>query len=187
MQRVIRRFLAHLCARIAELGPKTIVDLGCGEGVVAREVRRILPGVHYLGIDASGEAIRIARAANPGFEFREGDILDRRAEYPVADLALCLEVLEHLEQPELALERIAAASSDFVVLSVPWEPYFRLGNLLRGKYLGTWGNHPEHVQQFSPGKLRDLLGRHFSSVGVETCFPWLIASARKRGEGAAGG
>ena len=187
MRRAIRRFLDHLCARIAEIGPKTIVDLGCGEGVVAGEIRRVLPGVRYLGIDASGEAIRMARAANPGFEFHQGDILDGRAEYPVADLALCVEVLEHLEQPEWALERIAAASSDHVVLSVPWEPYFRLGNLLRGRYLATWGNHPEHVQQFSPGKLRDLLGRHFSSVAVDTCFPWLIASARKRGEGAAGG
>ena len=82
----------------------------------------------------------------------------------------------------LALERIAAATSDYVVVSVPWEPYFRLGNLLRGKYLTNWGNHPEHVQQFSPESLRDLLTRHFAFVAIDTCFPWLLAVARKQGD-----
>lgn len=181
MRKVIRRFLDHLCARIVEIGPKTIIDLGCGEGVVAGEICRVLPAVRYVGIDASGEAIRMARESNPGVEFREGDILDGHPAGTAAELALCVEVLEHLDHPDLALERIAAVSSDYVVVSVPWEPYFRLGNLFRGKYLKNWGNHPEHVQQFSPGSLRDLLTRHFSSVGVDTCFPWLIAVARRRG------
>ena len=49
--------------------------------------------------------------------------------YPIADRSVhcvvCFEVLEHLDQPDLALGRIAAASSDYVVVSVPWEPYFR--------------------------------------------------------------
>ena len=166
MRKVIRRFLDHLCARIVEIRPKTIIDLGCGEGVVAAEICRLLPAVRYVGIDASCEAIRMARASNPGVEFHEGDILDGHPAGTAADLAL---------------ERIAAVSSDYVVVSVPWEPYFRLGNLFRGKYLKNWGNHPEHVQQFSPGSLRDLLTRHFSSVGVDTCFPWLIAVARRRG------
>jgi SAM-dependent methyltransferase len=181
MRKVIRRFLDHLCARIVEIRPKTIVDLGCGEGVVAGEISRVLPDVRYVGIDASGEAIRTARASNPSFEFHQGDILDGYPPGAVADLALCVEVVEHLDQPDLALERIAAATSDYVVVSVLWEPYFRLGNLLRGKYLATWGNHPEHVQQFSPGSLRDLVNRHFSSVDIDTRFPWLIAVARKRG------
>jgi SAM-dependent methyltransferase len=181
MRKVIRRFLDRLCARIVEIRPKTIIDLGCGEGVVAAEICRLLPAVRYVGIDASGEAIRMARASNPGVEFREGDILEGHPGGTVADLALCVEVLEHLEHPDLALERLAAVTSDYVVVSVPWEPYFRLGNLFRGKYLSNWGNHPEHVQQFSPGSLRDLLTRHFSSVGIDTCFPWLIAVARKRG------
>jgi SAM-dependent methyltransferase len=180
MRKVIQRFLDHLCARIVEIRPKTIIDLGCGEGMVAAEIRRVLPDVRYVGIDASGEAIRMARASNPSFEFHEGDILGGYPKGAVADLALCVEVLEHLDQPDLALERIAAASSDYVVVSVPWEPYFRLGNLLRGKYLTNWGNHPEHVQQFSPENLRDLLVRHLSIVGIDTCFPWLIAVARRR-------
>jgi SAM-dependent methyltransferase len=180
MQLVIRRFLERLCARIAELRPEVIIDLGCGEGVVAREIGRVLPGVRYTGIDVSGEALRTARELNPGFEFREWDILSGPPEGAVADLALCVEVLEHLERPDLALERIAAATRDHAVVSVPWEPYFRLGNLLRGNYLRTWGNHPEHLQQFTPDSLRKLVAAEFPSVRVDSCFPWLIAVARKR-------
>jgi hypothetical protein len=33
--------------------------------------------------------------------------------------------------------------------SVPFEPYFRIGNVLRGKHLGRLGNHPEHVQHWN--------------------------------------
>lgn len=181
VRRLIRRFLDHLCARITEIHPGTVIDLGCGEGVVAGEVRRVLPEVRYLGIDASGEAIGAARASNPDLDFRQGDILDGQPEGAVAELVLCLEVLEHLDDPNLALERIAAVSSDAAIVSVPWEPYFRLGSLLRGKYLTTWGNHPEHVQRFSPHSLRGLVARHFPCVGIDPCFPWLIAVARKRG------
>jgi SAM-dependent methyltransferase len=180
VRRLIRRFLDHLCTRIVEIHPSTVIDLGCGEGVVAGEVRGVLPEVRYLGIDASGEAIRAARVSNPDLDFRQGDILDGHPEDAAAELALCLEVLEHLDDPSVALERIAAVTSDAAIVSVPWEPYFQLGSLLRGRYLKTWGNHPEHVQSFSPPSLRDLVARHFPCVDIDTCFPWLIAVARKR-------
>jgi hypothetical protein len=62
-------------------------------------------------------------------------------------------------------------------VSVPWEPYFRLGNLCRGKDVGRWGNNPEHVQQFRPSTLRVLLGRHFGEARISPCFPWIVAVA----------
>jgi SAM-dependent methyltransferase len=180
MQAVIQRFLRHLCARIVELRPRTILDLGCGEGLVAREIGKRLPNVHYVGIDLSEEALCTAREINPTFEFRQGSILERSRDTELSDLAICVEVLEHLERPDLGLDRIAASTREHALISVPWEPYFRLGNFLRGKYLGSWGNHPEHVQQFSPTSLRDLVSTRFSEVRVETCFPWLIAVGQRR-------
>lgn len=180
MQAVIQRFLRHLCARVVELRPETILDLGCGEGLVAREIGRRLPDVHYVGIDLSEEAVRTARAMNPDFEFHQGSILEKSTDTELSDLVLCVEVLEHLDRPDLGLDRIAASTREHAIISVPWEPYFRLGNFLRGKYLGSWGNHPEHVQQFSPTRLRDLVSTRFSEVRVETCFPWLIAVGRRR-------
>ena len=172
---IIRRFLDQLCARVAALEPTAILDLGCGEGVVARELTRILPDTPYTGIDLSEEALRTARALNPGITFHQQSVLDVEPAANCADLVLCVEVLEHLERPDLAAARIAACTEDRAIVSVPWEPYFRLGNLLRGNYVRTWGNHPEHIQAFEPGSLKALLRPHFASVDVETCFPWLIA------------
>ena len=60
---------------------------------------------------------------------------------------------------------------------MPWEPWFRLGNLGRGKNVKRWGNDPEHVNFFSPAKLRKALALHFDEVRITKAFPWIIAEA----------
>ena len=89
----------------------------------------------------------------------------------------CIEVLEHLTDPEPAVAELARVTQHACVVSVPWEPWFRLGNFARGKNLARLGNDPEHLQFFTRGRLEALLGRHFASVRVETAFPWLVAIA----------
>ena len=61
---------------------------------------------------------------------------------------------------------------------MPWEPWFRLGNLARGKNVSAFGNDPEHVQQFTPARLHRLLGAGFQTVAVTTSAPWLVGVAR---------
>jgi 2-polyprenyl-3-methyl-5-hydroxy-6-metoxy-1,4-benzoquinol methylase len=96
------------------------------------------------------------------------------------DTVTCLEVLEHLRSPERAVDELARICHGHCVVSVPWEPYFRLGNLCRGKDLRRWGNNPEHLQQFRPSSLHRLLEQSFSVVSIRPCFPWLIGVARPR-------
>jgi hypothetical protein len=67
---------------------------------------------------------------------------------------------------------------DRCVVSVPWEPWFRLGNLGRGKNVARLGNDPEHVQRFTPARLRRTLEASFRDVRVVRAFPWIIAEAR---------
>src|SRR4030065_660295 len=62
---------------------------------------------------------------------------------------LILEVREHLDQPLDALRELNRVSRKYVLLSVPYEPWFRLGNLARGRHLSRFGNHPEHVNLWS--------------------------------------
>ena len=89
----------------------------------------------------------------------------------------CLEVLEHLEDPEPAVAELARIVDGTCVVTVPWEPWFRLGSLARGKHVRRLGNHPEHLQAFRRESLRSLLDSVFSEVQVRSSFPWLVATA----------
>ena len=60
-------------------------------------------------------------------------------------------------------------------MSVPFEPYFRIGSLLRGKYVRSLGNHPEHVNHFNRKSLQALLEPAVALQTIEVAFPWLIA------------
>ncbi len=177
VQRLLGRFLDRVVGLTVAQAPRTVVDLGCGEGLVAERVLARVPGVEYRGIELSPEAAAEARRNAPDAQIRVGDIRTVPAERGWADVALCLEVLEHLDDPGPAVRRIADWTGGLAVISVPWEPFFRGGNLLRGKYLDHFGNHPEHVQQFGPRSLKRLLEEAFAVVEIETCFPWLIARA----------
>lgn len=180
MRRIIQRFLEEVRRSAVALDPRSIVDLGCGEGIVAGMLHESLPDAAYLGIDLSVEAVETARRLNPDLDFRVGDVLETPPAEDGAELVLCLEVVEHLDDPDAAVSRVLEWTSSDALISVPWEPWFRLGNLMRGRHVARLGNHPEHLQQFSPRTFSELLGRHAASHEVWTCFPWILGLAHPR-------
>ncbi|HJL14573.1 MAG TPA: class I SAM-dependent methyltransferase [Sandaracinaceae bacterium LLY-WYZ-13_1] len=178
MQAVIRRFLRRIVAHVRDARPRRVVDLGCGEGLVARELAALPFELEYRGLEIDPAAVEIARREVPNLSFEHADLLAAPPDEPGwADLALSLEVLEHLDDPAAGVARIREWTGQMAIVSVPWEPFFRAGNFARGKYLGRLGNHPEHLQQFGPRSFRRLLEAEFRVVRVETCFPWLIGLA----------
>ena len=159
--------------------PQRIVDLGCGEGIVGAALRERLPfAFEYRGIEINPVALELARRHHPGISVELGDLFDRETSPGWADLAVCIEVLEHLADPGAAVACIRRWTARDALVSVPWEPYFRLGSLLRGNHLRSLGHHPEHLQQFNGSSLHALLAAHFDQVRIVRCFPWLIAVVR---------
>jgi SAM-dependent methyltransferase len=175
VQTLLRRYFGVLERLVLAHRPERVLDVGCGEGFTASFLKKLPMTFQYAGVDLDADAVAHARVQNPGMSFEVGDVrtLGHRA-----DLVLCLEVVEHLDDADRGLEMLAKCSDDRVIVSVPWEPWFRLGNLARGKYLDRWGNHPEHVQQFSPRSLKTAMERHFTDVAVITSFPWVFAEGR---------
>jgi ubiquinone/menaquinone biosynthesis C-methylase UbiE len=94
------------------------------------------------------------------------------------DAVTCLEVLEHLDDPAAAVREMARVARRAVVVSVPFEPFFRIGNVLRGKHLGRLGNHPEHVQHWNLRTFRTFLSGSVAEVRIIVAFPWIIACCR---------
>ncbi|HEV2070221.1 MAG TPA: class I SAM-dependent methyltransferase [Acidimicrobiales bacterium] len=57
---------------VESLGPRSVLDAGCGTGRVASElVRR---GIAVVGVDADAEMLATARAKAPGLDWRLGDL-----------------------------------------------------------------------------------------------------------------
>ncbi len=174
MRRVIQRFLRRITAEVSALRPAEIIDVGCGEGLVAHELQKLPFPIGYRGFELNPLAVAAASALNPGLSFTQADLFKLDLREQPADLVMMLEVLEHLDNPEQAVARLAGWTRRAGLFSVPWEPWFRLGNLARGKYLKRLGNHPEHVQAYQHDSFRALLAPHFADVRVFSCFPWLI-------------
>jgi ubiquinone/menaquinone biosynthesis C-methylase UbiE len=96
------------------------------------------------------------------------------------DLVMAIEVLEHLPDPEQALREIARVGAGAVVLSVPWEPVWRLGNLARGRYVTTLGNTPGHIQHFTRRGFARMVGKYISVEEVLRPVPWTMIRGRVR-------
>lgn len=175
---LVRTLLDHLLREIRAAAGSTEgtwVDVGIGEGMALEAMRvqaRLLIGIEYRS-----DKLAVARRRVPELQAVRADagmlpLLDRSA-----DVVTCLEVLEHLTAPERAVAELGRICCGRCVVSVPWEPFFRLGNLCRGKDVRRWGNNPEHIQQFGSLKLARLFESHFREVRVHHSFPWIIAVA----------
>jgi SAM-dependent methyltransferase len=177
---VVRKLIARLMRQLRMASGSTEgtwVDVGIGEGL-AIEAMEVRAGL-LLGVEFRSDKLAAALRRLPGALGVQADAGMLPIVSRGADVVTCLEVLEHLHAPDRAVQELARISRGICVVSVPWEPFFRLGNLGRGKDIRQWGNNSEHVQQFRPSSLRALLRSHFDEVAVRPCFPWLIGIAAK--------
>jgi SAM-dependent methyltransferase len=78
-------------------GCQRALDVGCGEGILARELRRIVP--HVSAIDLHQPSIRRARqdAAGPGVDYLVGDFLTYPFEPASFDLIASVAALHHMD------------------------------------------------------------------------------------------
>lgn len=180
---IMRGFEAALRDFVARANPSSIHEVGCGEGywVLQWQQQRIAA----RGCDFSAQVIALARAnasarsvAEDVFSVRS--IYDLDAQRDAADLVVCCEVLEHLEDPEAALLALRKVVGRHLIVSVPREPLWCALNLVRGKYVGRFGNTPGHIQHWSRRGFVELVGRHFDIVAIKSPLPWTMLLCRPK-------
>jgi SAM-dependent methyltransferase len=172
-------FYDQLSRVVRAVAPRTVLDAGCGEGETLERLRELLPAA-VVGFDLNPASLAYTAQRFPDGTFTVEDIYRLPYADRQFDLVLCLEVLEHLEQPADALKELARVTRSSLVISVPDEPWFQLGNLARGKYLKRLGDHPEHIQHWNRRTLRPLLETVAPDVIIHGAFPWLIGLCRVR-------
>jgi SAM-dependent methyltransferase len=177
VQRLIARWSTRLREEIGTLvrDDGVIADIGVGEGLALDRVRP--EGATLVGVEYREDKARCALELVRGLDVVIGDAGMLPFRDGAIAVTMIIEVLEHLTDPAVAVAELARVTKHGCVVSVPWEPWFRLGNFARGKNLGRFGNDPEHLQFFTPRRLEALLGLHFAQVRIAPVFPWLVAVA----------
>ena len=98
-------------------------------------------------------------------------------------IVTAFELLEHLDDPETALREIRRVCNGWLVASVPWEPWWRAGNLAHGRYMRELGNTPGHVNHWTRAGFRRLLEPHGYVDHLETSPVWSLARVRLSRDG----
>jgi ubiquinone/menaquinone biosynthesis C-methylase UbiE len=95
------------------------LDAGCGDGALSREVRRLTGAPFVVGIDLS---VRRAERAEreSGVGFTSGSVYDLPFADDTFELVLCTDLLEHLDDPQRAMDELVRVSSHWVLISVPY-------------------------------------------------------------------
>ncbi|AST69914.1 MULTISPECIES: bifunctional 2-polyprenyl-6-hydroxyphenol methylase/3-demethylubiquinol 3-O-methyltransferase UbiG [Kosakonia] len=172
-----------LSSFVGKARPTNIHEIGCGEGFWVNKWNA--SGLNARGCDFSTEVINIAKAnasaSNLAQEkFSVKSIYDLDKDHDAADLIVCCEVLEHLEDPQSGIRKLSEVAENYVILSVPREPIWCALNMLRGKYLSSFGNTPGHLQHWSKKSFLKFVGQHFDIVSVASPFPWTMVLCQKR-------
>ena len=183
-RRLMEGFLGRLDRLVERTGAAEAHEVGCGEGELA--IRLARRGLRVRGSDAFPrvleEAHRRAAAAGVTIELEATPVEALDPERDAAELVLCCEVLEHLDDPERALDVLAALARPWMIASVPREPLWRALNLARLSYLGDLGNTPGHLNHWSKRDFVRFLTRRFEVVEVASPLPWTMALCRQSPE-----
>jgi 2-polyprenyl-3-methyl-5-hydroxy-6-metoxy-1,4-benzoquinol methylase len=181
---VVRRLMSAFERNLDELldlaAPGSLLDVGCGEGVLVHRWAARRPQARMVGIDLEEESIQEgwSRRQAPNLEYR----VMEAANLPFADaefeLASAIEVLEHLPDPEHTVSEMARCARSHLLVSVPREPLWRMLNLARGAYWTALGNTPGHLNHWSRRSFVELLSRHGEVVEVRSPFPWTMLLVR---------
>ncbi len=150
-------------------GIRNIVDLGCGNGYLARQL--LAAGYEVIGVDASSTGIAIANTQLKGnttgkfFVERIDASLAKRLSLEGCDCVVSSDVIEHLYRPADLLECASGllAPGGYLVVGTPYHGYLK--NLALS-LLDKWDAHHGvdwdggHIKFFSVKTLTALVQRN---------------------------
>ena len=186
---VVRRLMAGFHDALDELwaqaAPESVLDVGCGEGVLTERFASRVGTGHVVGVDLDDPKLRSEweRRSRPNLEFRAlAGPAGAEPELPFGDhefdMACALEVLEHVPDPERTLAEMVRVARRWLLVSVPREPVWRALNMARGAYLRDLGNTPGHLNHWSKRTFVAFAGRHGRVEEVRSPFPWTMLLVR---------
>jgi len=153
---------AAVVAALREIGAATVVDLGCGEGALLRELVTDPAFTTVLGVDVSPRALDLAErrlgldrmpdTQRARLQLLQSSLTYRDDRLAGHDAVVLMEVVEHVDPPRLpALERsvFAAARPGAVVVTTPNADYNVCFDLPAGAF-----RHRDHRFEWTRAQFR---------------------------------
>jgi SAM-dependent methyltransferase len=181
---VVKRLMAGFHGALDELwekaAPRSVLDVGCGEGVLTEEWAKRLGDARVVGIDLDDPKLRAEwrKRDRSNCEFRVEEATHLSFADDEFDLAAAIEVLEHVPEPEATVAEMARVAHRHLLVSVPREPLWRALNMARGAYWRDLGNTPGHVNHWSKREFVSLLSRYGTVEEARSPFPWTMLLVR---------
>jgi 2-polyprenyl-3-methyl-5-hydroxy-6-metoxy-1,4-benzoquinol methylase len=181
---VVRRLMTNFHGTLDEMwgraAPESVLDVGCGEGVLTHEWAERLGDRRIVGIDLEDAKLRDewGKRRRSNLEYRVEEATSLSFADDEFDLAAAIEVLEHVPEPEATVAEMARVARRHVLVSVPREPLWRGLNVARGAYVRSLGNTPGHVNHWSRRSFVAMLARHGRVEEARSPFPWTMALVR---------
>lgn len=173
-QMLVKGFLMTLTRLLAQTESKEVYECGCGEGFLSLHMMK--KGYYVKGCDIDASTVKEANAKASALyhaePFEVKDIYELEGTEGIADTVVCCEVLEHVEDPEKALEILKGLTRRWLVLSVPREPVWRILNCFRFRYLAQLGNTPGHLNHWSTASFVQFAAKAGSIENIATPLPW---------------
>lgn len=174
-------FVQPVLARLRELRPLRVLDLGCGNGSLCCVIRDA--GFQVDGCDVSEQGIQQARAARPDIPYVCMSIYDEPPQHWLGqfDVIVSTEVIEHLYDPR-AMPRLVTRllrPGGVMLVTTPYHGYLK--NLALS-LLNKWDQHHTpfwlhgHIKFWSRKTLTQLFeeeGLQFISFKGLGRIPWL--------------
>src|SRR6185503_3344927 len=102
VRRLMHGFHGALDELWADAAPTSLLDVGCGEGVLTADWAARLGAGRIVGIDLDDPKLRVEweRRSRPNLEFRAEEATSLSFADDEFDMACAIEVLEHVPEPE---------------------------------------------------------------------------------------
>ena len=163
---------------VLDLIPKTalkIVDIGCMNGILGREFKKIVPDSFWIGIEINSEYAELARnhLNKVIVDNIESENFQYSDEIRDADCFVFADVLEHLYKPWDVIEKIRGIMKEtaVVIACIPNAQNFSvIGRLLSGEFVYEDQGLMDrtHIRWFTRRTFLDLFER--AGFRIETCM-----------------
>ena len=154
-----RRFILDvpMLARIIGRGFGTALDVGCGEGRFCRMMRA--EGIHAVGIDPTAALLDVARAREPGGDYREGHA--EALDFPSGSFDLVVSYLtlidiDDVDQAVPEMARVLRPGGTLLIANIASYASAATG----------WLRDAENVERFSLDNYLDERAPFFEWAGI---------------------